>query len=181
MSDATARRTNDASAYGEVVWSWHPLLMSSPRRRVGPTGPGQALSAGDGGKRNSSPGSAKETVPTIACGNAGCFRCTCGDLLVCFHHSHARLPVHRHPAFPTPSTGGSFGHASGTSFRGNAEACVRHTSVIARSEATKQSIPQPAAPWIASLALAMTVRRFPDCAALYPGYSAAAKIGAPGR
>jgi hypothetical protein len=29
------------AAYGEVVWSWHPLLMSSLRRCVGPTGLGQ--------------------------------------------------------------------------------------------------------------------------------------------
>jgi hypothetical protein len=74
--------------------------------------------------------SAKETVKTIACGNAGCFRCTCGDFLVCFHHSHARLRVHRHPAFPTPSMGGSSCHASGTSRRGNADAypsCRRHS------------------------------------------------------
>jgi hypothetical protein len=28
----------EGAAYGEVVWSWHPLLMSSQRRRVGPTG-----------------------------------------------------------------------------------------------------------------------------------------------
>jgi hypothetical protein len=43
------------AADGEVVWSWHPLLMPSLRRRVGPTGFKQAISAGDGGKRNSSP------------------------------------------------------------------------------------------------------------------------------
>ena len=28
----------EGAAYGEVVWFWHPLLMSSQRRRVGPTG-----------------------------------------------------------------------------------------------------------------------------------------------
>jgi hypothetical protein len=33
----------EVAAYGEVVWSWHPLLMLSPRRRVGPTGLGQVL------------------------------------------------------------------------------------------------------------------------------------------
>ena len=27
----TARRTNDAKAYGKTVWSWHPLLVSSCR------------------------------------------------------------------------------------------------------------------------------------------------------
>ena len=30
-------------AYGKTVWSWHPLLMSSRRRCVGPTGLGQVL------------------------------------------------------------------------------------------------------------------------------------------
>jgi hypothetical protein len=35
--------TNGADADGEVVWSWHPLLVSSLRRHVGPTGRGQAL------------------------------------------------------------------------------------------------------------------------------------------
>ena len=28
----------EVAAYGEVVWSWHPLLMLSQRRCVGPTG-----------------------------------------------------------------------------------------------------------------------------------------------
>jgi hypothetical protein len=35
----------------------------------------------------------KETVKTIRAGNAGMFRRTCGDLLVCFFHLHARLRV----------------------------------------------------------------------------------------
>ena len=34
----TARKTNDADAYGKTVWSWHPLLVSSRRRCCGPTG-----------------------------------------------------------------------------------------------------------------------------------------------
>ena len=28
----------EVAAYGEVVWSWHPLLVSSRRRRDRPTG-----------------------------------------------------------------------------------------------------------------------------------------------
>ena len=32
VSDRTVRKTNDAEAYGEAVWSWHPLLMLSLRR-----------------------------------------------------------------------------------------------------------------------------------------------------
>jgi len=47
-------------AYGEAVWSWHPLLVSSRRRR-GRTQPGSIRhrSADDGGKTNSSPGRAR--------------------------------------------------------------------------------------------------------------------------
>jgi hypothetical protein len=33
----------EVAAYGEVVWSWHPLLMLSLRRCVGPTGLRQVL------------------------------------------------------------------------------------------------------------------------------------------
>jgi len=32
------RSGGGGAAYGEVVWFWHPWLMSSQRRRVGPTG-----------------------------------------------------------------------------------------------------------------------------------------------
>jgi hypothetical protein len=55
-----AEAMSKVAAYGEVVWSWHPLLMSSERRGIGPTGlstPHQ--SADDGDKRNSSPGRAR--------------------------------------------------------------------------------------------------------------------------
>src|SRR6266536_2004633 len=33
VSEQPARRTNGANAYGKTVWSWHPLLMPSWRRR----------------------------------------------------------------------------------------------------------------------------------------------------
>ena len=33
-------QTSGANADGKTVWSWHPLLMSSLRRSVGPTGRG---------------------------------------------------------------------------------------------------------------------------------------------
>src|SRR6266850_1545855 len=49
-----------------------PTLASSLRSRVGPTGLRQDISAGDGGKQaRFTRESAKETVKTIACGNAG--------------------------------------------------------------------------------------------------------------
>src|ERR1700682_4013365 len=38
-------QTNGAEAYGEVVWFWHPLLVSNRRRRVGPTGRGYAVNS----------------------------------------------------------------------------------------------------------------------------------------
>jgi len=38
-----ARETNDALADGEVVWSWHPLLVLNRRRGVIPTGIGQTF------------------------------------------------------------------------------------------------------------------------------------------
>jgi hypothetical protein len=35
--------TNEVAADGKAVWSWHPLLVSSWRRQVGPTGLRQNL------------------------------------------------------------------------------------------------------------------------------------------
>jgi hypothetical protein len=35
---SSGAQTNGACADGKVVWSWHPLLVSSWRRQVGPTG-----------------------------------------------------------------------------------------------------------------------------------------------
>ncbi len=67
-------------------------VVLTPRRRrqvcgrqVGPTGRGQATySASDGDKKARSPGSAKETVKTIACGNAGLSGVSVGEALTCF-------------------------------------------------------------------------------------------------
>jgi hypothetical protein len=52
-------QTNDAEADGKTVWSWHPLLVLSRWRRVGPTGLRQSIFADDGDKTNSSPGRAR--------------------------------------------------------------------------------------------------------------------------
>jgi hypothetical protein len=65
-----ARETSGIDAYGEVVWSWHPLLMSS-RAEVTSAQPGLEEPSdprGDGGKRNSSPGRARISRKTIAWG-----------------------------------------------------------------------------------------------------------------
>jgi hypothetical protein len=56
-----------------------PALASSWRKHVGPTGQGCALSASDGDNKPITGESTKETVKTIACGNAGLFWCDRGD------------------------------------------------------------------------------------------------------
>jgi hypothetical protein len=53
-------QTIDVAAYGEAVWSWHPLLVSSRRRFCRPDRVRQdRQSADDGDKTNSSPGRAR--------------------------------------------------------------------------------------------------------------------------
>jgi len=55
-----------------------------------------------------SPGRARrKPLKPIACGNAGSIRWTCGDLLVCFCFSHARLRVHWTPGIPHALRGGT--------------------------------------------------------------------------
>ena len=59
MSEGRAP-TNGVIADGKAVWFWRPLLASSRRRCCEPNRVSQDLqSAGDGGKRNSSPGRAR--------------------------------------------------------------------------------------------------------------------------
>jgi hypothetical protein len=55
-----ARETSGSVADGEGVWSWHPLLMSScvETPSAQPVFDVSCNPRGDGGKRNSSPGSA---------------------------------------------------------------------------------------------------------------------------
>ena len=62
----------------------------------------------------------------------------------------------KHPAFPTPSLGEGYVDNSGVTRRGDVRVCL---NVIARSDSDEaiQSF-FPVAVWIASLALAMTVR-----------------------
>jgi hypothetical protein len=53
VSEDRARKTNGAEAYGEVVWSWHPLLMLS-RAEASSAQPGYEMSfnpSDDGGKK----------------------------------------------------------------------------------------------------------------------------------
>jgi hypothetical protein len=64
------------AAYGEVVWSWHPLLMLS-LAEAKPAQPGEVAvnPLGDGDKKEFvAEESTKETVKTIARGKPGDFR-----------------------------------------------------------------------------------------------------------
>jgi hypothetical protein len=61
VSNQPARGRAAHVADGEVVWFWHPLLVSSPRRFCGPNrASSKAINPrDDGDKRNSSPGRAR--------------------------------------------------------------------------------------------------------------------------
>src|SRR6266850_7584229 len=98
-----------------------PTLASSLRSRVGPIGLRQDISAGDGGKRARSPGSAKETVKTIACGECRVIP-VYSLLLVCVlplpsaHEAAGATGIRRSPR---PLRGESFINGSGA-LRGEA-------------------------------------------------------------
>src|ERR1700682_499302 len=78
-----------------------PTLVSSSRSCVGPTGLRQDISADDGGKTAPVTKSTKETVKTIACGNAGRFRCTrCYSCAFYQYKVHTRPRVQRAPGIP---------------------------------------------------------------------------------
>ena len=52
--------TSNADADGKTVWSWHPLLVSSCRRQIDPTGDDSHQAGSDGDKTNPSPGRARK-------------------------------------------------------------------------------------------------------------------------
>ena len=99
--------TNDADADGKAVWSWHPLLVSSWRRRVGLTGLRRSISADDGDKTNSSPGRARnKPLKPLRAGMPGDSGGPSVTTLVCLFHFCTRgCGCIGHPAFPTPSIG----------------------------------------------------------------------------
>src|SRR6266849_8005648 len=83
--------------------------------------------------------SAKETVKTIACGNAGGYRCT--RLLVCFlpmHSAHEAAGATGIRRSPRPLRGERFMHNSGASGRGAAKLCLKTATLCLKfeSEAT---------------------------------------------
>src|SRR6266700_6205149 len=102
-----ARETSGSVADGEVVWSWHPLLMLS-RVETPSAQPVFDVSfnpRGDGGKRNSSPGRARISRKTIAWGMPDVPGASAVNTRV-----HTYYPQRTrgcgcigHPAFPAPS------------------------------------------------------------------------------
>jgi hypothetical protein len=70
-----ARKTNGAAAYGEVVWSWHPLLMLSLAEVLSaqPGTRSHAICRATVAKRNSSPGRARRTPFKPLCGECRMF------------------------------------------------------------------------------------------------------------
>jgi hypothetical protein len=100
-----ARKTNGADAYGKVVWSWHPLLMSS-RVEASSAQPGDEMPfnpSDDGGKKELVTGeSAKETVKTIAWGMPDVSGASAVNTGVHTYYpiAHTRLRVHWAPGIP---------------------------------------------------------------------------------
>jgi len=105
VSDSEAHETSGNVAYGEVVWSWHPLLVSSRAEAlVGPTGCATPFNPrGDGDKKELVAGeSTKEAVKTIAQGRPD-DRPHLWFLPLCFLIAQGAMGASWHPAFPAPS------------------------------------------------------------------------------
>ena len=117
----------EVAAYGEVVWSWHPLLMLS-LAEAKPAQPGEVAvnPLGDGDKKEFvAEESTKETVKTIARGKPGDLRRNRGDYRVLTTNAHGpRVP--RAPGFPCSlfNEGQSLRKASGKSSREKAKVRV---------------------------------------------------------
>jgi hypothetical protein len=99
--------TSGVVADGEIGWSWHPLLVSSPRGgTLSPTGMWDAMqSVGDGGQRNSAPGRSRISRKTTAQGRPDVSGASAVNT-----RAHTHYPQRArgcgcigHPAFPAPS------------------------------------------------------------------------------
>jgi hypothetical protein len=102
---ANARRSpvrRRVAAYGKSVWFWHPLLVSSWRRRVDPTGFRQSFNpSATVTRRIRRRGERAISRQTIAQGMSECSACTC--MLVCVFLStllHTRPRVQQAPGIP---------------------------------------------------------------------------------
>src|SRR3981081_4851242 len=93
---------NRVAAYGKSVWFWHPLLVSSWRRRVDPTGFRQAFNpSATVTRRIRRRGERAISRQTIAQGMSECSACTC--MLVCVFLCtllHTRPRVQQAPGIP---------------------------------------------------------------------------------
>jgi hypothetical protein len=127
-------------ADGKAVWSWHPLLVSSQWRLVGPTGLlDQPYSLTTVTRRIRSPGRARNKPLKPLRRECRVFRGTCGDYARVLYLFRTRgCGCNAHPAFPCALSLGQTVHATtrAHSRRGIVEP---RSVVIARSEATKQS------------------------------------------
>ncbi len=128
--DAGGTWTNVPEADGEVVWFWRPDAGVKPRGLC-PCGRRWQTSPVSGK-------STKETVKTIACGNAGLFRWTCGDYarVLCFFRTRGCGCIGR-PAFPTPLRGRRNRQTSGEGRCENANASER--LAVRKAKRSKQS------------------------------------------
>src|SRR5882724_3999441 len=138
------------AAYGKTVWSWHPLLVSSRRRRVDPTGFRQSFNPpATEARRIRLQGERGISRQTIAQGMPECSSCTC--MLVCvlfalFAHETAVAASTRHSLRPLISEGQG-------SCKPRAQCAARlrsHIHVIA-SEAKQSIVTSHTEGWIASL------------------------------
>src|SRR6267143_3808216 len=95
---------NRVAAYGKSVWFWHPLLVSSWRRRVDPTGFRQSFNpSATVTRRIRRRGERAISRKTIAQGMSECSVCTC--MLVCvslhnFAHETVGAASTRHSLHP---------------------------------------------------------------------------------
>ena len=100
----TARRTNDAKAYGKSVWFWHPLLVSNCRWRMRSNRIVSAVKPAVTVTRRIRRREERAiSRKTIARGMPECSDCTC--MLVCvsshkFAHETAGAARTRHSLLP---------------------------------------------------------------------------------
>jgi hypothetical protein len=134
-------QTNGAFADGKTVWSWHPLLVSSWRRffraRPGAQNLNPPMTVTRRIRRRGEHGISRKTIaqgrrnaPTVPV-------CSCAFSFVHFARETAGAASTRRSLRPL-LFGRNDLQSPGETRRGNAEVCFH--AVIARSEATKQSI-----------------------------------------
>ena len=103
----------EVAAYGEVVWSWHPLLMPSLRRRNRPNRVrSPSIRKATVTKRNSSPRRARRKPLKPLRGESRVISGATVVTTVCLLPMHTGYGCSGHPAFPAPSSYGDNDDAS---------------------------------------------------------------------